>query len=328
MALRLEQVDGASFAPEASSLLKEAWANQPSMEYSPEYVAWQLSFPGPIPPVAVAAFDGAEPVGFVAATVRRLRLDSNETDGFVASFWCMRPGRGGPLGPLLLLENLVKKLRSFDTPVLVFGLHDGRGERLFPPIYARAGFLATGLGSLPTYAFLVRSDQTASDWIVTESDSTAVLSELVSQCASKDPTLLYLSPDSAQLDHYSGDPRARRLLVATDTKTGSRAAAWAIRASFRNAGGVVSSAPTLDSVILERSRADALPALLRAAAEPGSTATAHSVVVNAPSLAGFNAEALQSFGVRQVSSGFQGHLYLPPSRTDWQSAKGTASEII
>jgi hypothetical protein len=328
MTLRLEQIDGASFAPEASNILKEAWANQPSIEYSPDYIAWQLSFPGSIAPVAVAAFDGTEPIGFAAATVRRLRLDLNEADGFVTSFWSMRPGRGGPAGAILLLEALLRKLRRFDVPVLTFGLHNGRGERLFPQSYVRSGFLDTMLGKLPTYAFLVRSEpQTASDWIVAEAESTAILYELVSQCASKDPTLLYVASDSTQLEHYSKDPRSRHLLVATDSKTGSRAAAWAIRTGFRTAEGV-SYAPSLENVALERSRADALPALLIAASELYSSTIERPVVVNAPSLAGFDAKALRSLGIRQTSNGFHGHLYLPPSRTEWQSTTGTASEII
>ena len=327
MTLRLEQVDGPSFALEASSILQEAWAHQPSIEYSPDYVAWQLSFPGSIAPVAVAAFDGTEPVGFAAATVRRLRLGSNETDGFVTSFWSMRPGRGGPAGPILLLENLLRQLRCFDVPVLTFGLHNGRGERLFPRSYVRAGFVETSLGNLPTYAFLVRSQPTASDWNVTKADSSAALTDLVSECASRDPGLVYISPDSAQLGHYAKDPRSRHLLVATDSRTGSRAAAWAIRAGFRTAEGV-SHAPSLENVILDRSRSDALPALLTAASEVGTTGAAQPVVVNAPSLSGFDAKALRSLGIRQTSNGFHGHLYLPPSHTEWQSATGTASEII
>ncbi len=325
MALRFEKVDGPGFASEASRILKEAWANQTAMDYSPAYLAWQLGFPSALPAIAVAAFDGVEPVGFAAATVRRLRLNAEEKDGFITSFWAMRPGKG-PFGAILLLETLLQALKDFAAPVVTFGVHDGRGERLFPQSYARSGFVHADLGLLGTRAFLSREHTLGSVWDVTSPGSSAILPSLIERCTASDPSILYVSPDPAQLHHYAKDPRSRHLLVATNRETGSQAAAWAVRAAIRSSSGLQHIA-TLDSVILERSRPDALPALLAAASRcwPG---TGGPVVVTASSLAGFDAKALQSMGIRQTSSGFRGHLYLPPSQKSWQRATAAACEII
>jgi hypothetical protein len=327
MAIRLEQVsDPAAFAPEASSVLREAWATQTAIDYSPEYVAWQLSFPGSVAPVAFAAFDDTGPSGFAAATVRQLRLNSLEANAFVTSFWSMRPGRGGPATGIMLLETLLQKLRTFEIPVLTFGLHNGRGEQLFPRSYSRAGFTEAPLGRLLTYSFLVRAKTAASSWTVTEADPLAVFPNLISQCTQQDPTLLYLSASPAQLDHYAKDPRSRRFLMATDANTGARAAGWAVRTCLRTSGTVLHT-PSLESVFVSRNRPDALPALL-AGVSGLYGATELPMAVNAPNLGGFDPETLRSLGIRQTANGFHGHLYLPPPCAGWQAATATAGEII
>src|SRR3954449_13307415 len=123
MTIRVEAVD-AGFAPEASAILREAWSHQSAIDYTPEYLAWQFSFPGPLPPVAFAAFEGAEPIGFLGATVRHFRLGKLDVDAFCSSFWGMLVGRGGAGGALLLLDALLTALWSYRAPVLGFGVHN------------------------------------------------------------------------------------------------------------------------------------------------------------------------------------------------------------
>lgn len=325
MALLVEQVDGVGFATEASMVLREGWANQSVIDYTPEYIAWQLSFPGPLLPVAYAAFDGREPIGFAAATGRQFRMGPDVTYGYCVSFWCMRPGKGTAATPIVLLSRLARHIRQFDAPAIAFGVHEGVGEKVFPEIYKHAGFHEVALGWLPGFTYFAKSAP-PSDWIVNKAESTAMLLDLVPQCATTNPQVLYICPDAEELRHYLLDPRPRQLLAATDTKTGARAAAWLIRMDMRNADRV-SSAPTLESVFLDRSRSDALPALLWAAAHLDASIAASSVV-NAPSLGGFDADALRRVGIRKTGGGFEPRLYLPPSWMEWKSAEATAAEII
>ena len=76
MAVSFSLVNGAGFASEASRILEDAW-EPPTLRYSPGYLGWQLTFPSEVELPAVAAAEGGEPVGFAAATARRLRCGSS-----------------------------------------------------------------------------------------------------------------------------------------------------------------------------------------------------------------------------------------------------------
>jgi predicted KAP-like P-loop ATPase len=323
----IEYVDGAAFAPDAALLLNDCFP-KPSIDYSPEYIAWQLSFPGPTPPIAAAAFCGREPVGFVGASPRRLRLGPEEADGFLASFWCVRPGRSDATGTILLLDSLLERLWERNAPVLAFGFPQGVGERLFPTCFRRAGFLHVNLAPLPGFGFRAdTSGQLQSDWRVALPSFPALLPELVAQSATADTSIVHICPSPAQLAHYASDPRSRRLVVATNRKTGERAAAWAVRTVVRTASGLL-RVPSLDSVLAQRRSAGPLPALLLATSRLWPPSPDQPATVNAPSLAGFDANALRALGIRQCGGGFLAHLFLPPSLAHWRQATATAAEVV
>ena len=80
----------AGLAADASALLQLAW-KPPALHYSPEYLAWQLSFPGPWPSPAAAAFDGSTLMGFAASTHRRIRAGHRSLDASLVSFVAVHP---------------------------------------------------------------------------------------------------------------------------------------------------------------------------------------------------------------------------------------------
>src|SRR5438874_10592321 len=86
---RIELVTSADFVQEASKVLAEAWPPT-TLVYSPEYLAWQFSFPGAGRLPGVAAFDGTIPVGFAGVTCRRMSHRGETADVAVVSFVAVR----------------------------------------------------------------------------------------------------------------------------------------------------------------------------------------------------------------------------------------------
>jgi len=101
---RIRPVDPIPFADSASALLRAAW-KPPFIDYTPDYVRFQCGFPTPLPPIGIAAFDGEDPVGFVAATGRA----SNAGPIYLASYLALRPGTI----PSLSVAIVVPKAGSF-----------------------------------------------------------------------------------------------------------------------------------------------------------------------------------------------------------------------
>ena len=94
MAVSYSLVNGTEFATEASRILEEAW-EPPTLRYTPGFLHWQLSFPSAVELPGVAAFEGTDPVGFAAATARRLRCGSAVFDMAIVSFVAVRPAWRG-----------------------------------------------------------------------------------------------------------------------------------------------------------------------------------------------------------------------------------------
>ncbi|MGH3183078.1 MAG: GNAT family N-acetyltransferase, partial [Streptosporangiaceae bacterium] len=137
MGITYELVDGTAFAPQASRVLEEAWS-PPALCYTPEYLRWQLSFPGPLPLPAAAALAGNDPVGFAGATWRRLRCGSARWDVAVVSFVAVRP-EWRKLGVAAgIYRRLLSALRETGAPIVTYAAGGSAGERLLLRAYAEA----------------------------------------------------------------------------------------------------------------------------------------------------------------------------------------------
>jgi GNAT superfamily N-acetyltransferase len=317
-----ELVDGAAFAPQASRILEEAW-NPPAIRYTPEYLRWQLSFPG-LTFVAAAAFDGNETVGFAGVSSRRLRSGATWWDVAVVSFVAVRPGWRNLGVAAGIYRCLLTALKELGVPVVTFAAAGSSAERLLCRAYAEAGFEVRPLGTYPVYTFLARGETPDSDWEAVVSTDSAALPGIVENCAA-DSGILWSDPTSAQIDHYRLDPRSRGLILITDRLGRLVGAAWAVRTEFHTTRGL-DTVMALESVFLPRQFPLALPAVLRCAA--ASWNVPPRAVVAIPSLYGFEPDALRRCGIRQTGSPFQGYLCAPGGLRLELSAQGTNLEVI
>jgi len=320
-------VDGADFASSASVILQRAW-QPPGLFYSAEYLEWQLSFPGPFPVPAVAAFDGSKPVGFAASAHRRVRCGTAAIDAVIVSFVGVDPdfrSRGIAAG---LYANLLAVIAKHAIPVLTYAQSGSAGARAIERAYPLAGFSLHPLGAFPVYGFLVRPETDVQAWApAAAGQESAILRSLVDSAVTGAGRILS-DPSAAQLQHYLADPRGRRLLVQRNGAGHATGAAWAVPIEHTSANGS-HSVITLDCVWLSTERVDALPGLAAAAArlwpDPSSR---QPVVVQASSLAGFDPQTLRQAGFRQIATPFQGYGAVSSARHPVLKASGSNLEVV
>jgi GNAT superfamily N-acetyltransferase len=336
MAIEYRLVDGAGFAAEAGALLQAAW-KPPALHYSPKYLHWQLSFPGPRPAPAIAALDGSKPVGFAASTHRRVRFHPANVDVAVVSFVAVHPDSRNQGVAAGLYAHLLEAIRANDLPVITFGQSGSVGQRAIERAYPHAGFQLRPFGSYPVYGCLVRPGAPALGWTPcspgTESEA---LRSALSCCASENPgsagALVWSDPSEAQIRHYRTDPRGRKLLVERDDTGALTGAAWAVRTEHVGPAGI-GFVTTIDCVWVRRGWVSFLPGLAAAAAElwPGNraeTRTAQAQTVTAPNLLGFDTHEMRRFGFRQIAAGFEGYAACANLSNLFADAAGTNLEVV
>ena len=302
-------VDGAAFAMSASAILEEAW-DPPAIRYTPGYLQWQLSFPASPALPAAAAFGDGEPVGFAAASARRVRCGSDHTDVALVSFVAVRRSwrkQGIAAG---LYSTLTSALSERDLPVITFASPSSTGERTLLSSYQKANFSAQPLGDYLNYAHMARDTTAGSDYEAVITDDLCLARSVINDCGS-DATVLWSDPSDAQLEHYAADPRGRKLVIVRHSTAGLVGAAWVIRMEHRTVTGP-SVLKTLDCVWMRKDHARALPALYRcaAAAWPGEQ---NGPVIGAPNLSIFDPAILRTMGIRQTGAKFRGYFCAPRS---------------
>lgn len=322
MAIEFQLVLGPQFAPQASAILAAAWA-PPALDYTPAYLHWQLSFPGPCAAPAAAAFVDSNPAGFAGSTHRRLRRGSEIVDVLLVSFVAVHPdfrNRGIAAG---LYRTLLAAIAATQLPVITFAQAGSPGQKAIERAYPQAGFELRSLGSYPGFACAPRPSHETS-WIRQESTPELdwpSIAAAVDTCAA-DRALLWSAPTDAQWRHYRQDPRPRSLLFL-NSNDGERAAAWMVQTSYVTTQGVESVA-AIDCAWLNRGRPDLLPGLATAVALNSPAAN----VVNAPSLAGFDPKLLRQAGFRQVAPGFHGYCATAPGAAPLPPAQAVSGEIV
>ena len=304
MPAQFRLIDGAGFAAEASALLSSAWP-EPALRYPPEYLEWQFSFPGPFAAPAVAAFCDSRPVGFAATTNRRVRYRSALVDAALVSFVAVHPeyrNQGIASGLYRLLLSAIGKLGA---PVLTFAQTGTGGVRAIERAYPEAGFSLEPLGSYPVYGCLTKPATSVEGWVaIDRPEQGDLLRRAVAACGAENG-MIWSDPSHEQLKHYGRDPRRRTLLVNRREDGGIAGAAWIVEVEYAARGGV-DRVTTIECVWLPRDRPGLLPSLAAAAARAWpQTDPSPPQVVHAPSLFGFEAQALRQSGFRHVSSQFQ-----------------------
>jgi len=302
VAIEFRLVEGPAFAAEASRLLSAAWP-LPSLHYSPEYVGWQLAFPGPCPAPAIAAFSGSTAVGFAASTHRRLRVGFAYRDILIVSFVAVDPAyrNQGIAGGLY--QNLLAAIQSAGLSVVTFARANSAGQRAIERAYPAAGFSLQSFGLYTPYGTMAGASDFTADWTVAEEMPLSTTTGSVARNA----------PTPEQCAHYRQDPRQRRLLVH---RTGT-AWAWATRLEYVSAKGI-EAVTTLESLWIDDPLM--LPGLAAAAAQLWHSPT---TMVHTPNLLGLDPVALRSLGFRQAASpwiGYCADMDLP--------ATGTNLEIV
>lgn len=320
-------VDGAAFAVEASELLQAAW-RPPSLFYSLKYLQWQLSFPGPFPAQAIAAFDGPTPVGFAASTHRRVRYGACTIDAVIVSFVGVHSdfrNRGIAAG---LYKHLLAAIGEREIPVLTYAQAGSAGERAIERAYPGAGLVLHSLGPFPVYAFAVRGEANGGAWApAAAGDELPVLRSLIDGGIAGEDRICS-DPSIAQMEHYLQDPRGRKLLVERNGDGDATGAAWALRVEHRGVNGN-HSVITIDCAWLARERPHALSGLAAAASrlwqEPGAPGP---VIVQASSLGAFDPQAARQVGFRQIATPFQGYVAVANARHPFCEARGSNLEVV
>ncbi len=295
MTIEIRAVSGPEFADSASVVLSAAWA-PPALRYSPQYLAWQLSFPGPCEAPAVAAFSGKEPVGFAGSVHRRVSIAGEAVNVLVVTFVAVLPSHQGRGIVRDLYAALLSGIRGTGFAVITFGRNNTSGQRAIEHAYPAANLPVTAFGEYPGYAILPRS-ASRDGWRISK-DVPAI---------PRDPALAYSYPTEQQFEHYLRDPRGRRLWIHDEGGW-----AWTTEVEFNSSKGLetVLSLEAVSDVPLR-----ALPGLALSAGD--------GRLVQAPNLVGYPPQELRTFGFRQTTTPWIGYWAGPPSQ-----ARATNLEII
>ena len=319
--VRIEPVNPVEFADAASRILEESWPT-PHVRYSPQYLRWQFGFPGPLPPLAVAAFEDAEPVGFAGATPRRARFRGHSAPLYIVSFVSVRPAwRRSGIAAALYAE-LLRSVRGTQAPVVTFAETGSAGQRQLLRSYDAAAFHVRPLGECPVYGYLPPPNAHARrnvEW-------TEQIDQLLPLIRAADDThMIRHDPDDTVISHLSADPRFRRVVLA------------------RGPGGASAGAMVIQSEIVGRAGRELVlqiehPCLPQATGEllrdlfttiAGQSATlGEPVFVTAPNLSGIDPTLLRAAGLRQTRSVFAGYVCAPSSNSLVLQADAVDLEVI
>jgi GNAT superfamily N-acetyltransferase len=302
-------------ATDAAALLRRAWA-APSMRYSDEYVAWQLSSPGGTTR-GVAARDDGRLVGFVAAIPRRIadRADTPRAIPVVSLFAVDPACRGAGIG-----RRLIAGLFDAVGPeLLLYTEPDSRAERLFASETAARGWSFIRRSELRTY--VSGRSQAVSPLVVAQE---CRIDEFLEATRSFGPASASNSrPTHQQVSHYLDDPRGVVLAVARAPDDRPCAAALIIRSEIMTTSGAQFT-PSLDAVWAKSDDQAALAAFATLAIDrwPGAA------VVTAPNLSHISPAAIRAAGFRATRSSFS-FTVIAGSTDSWLAqTSGTNLEVF
>lgn len=310
-------VDGPAWSAEASTLLALSW-RPPAVLYSPKYLNWQLSFPGPWPAPAVVALDKDKVAGFAATMHRRIRHKDLLRDALLVSFVAVHPDCRNMGVAAELYAHLLDATRKYDAPLITFGQNGSAGQRCIDRAYPAAGFCLQSLGDFPVLSCMARPATTPSAWMPGGYDE---LQAAIEHCCTRQ-NFVWSHPTPEQFEHYLKDPRGRRLLACYNPDKTIAGAAWIARVEYIN-GGQINHVTTVDSVWLRSEQSDLLPSLVSSAGQ-----VFPDKIVNAPSLAMFDSQQVRQQGFRQTSAAFRGYGASASAGPPFADATGSNMEVV
>jgi GNAT superfamily N-acetyltransferase len=300
--LSIESVDGCEFAAQAAGILHQAWP-PPALRYTPEYLRWQLSFPGAVQFPAVAAFEGSKPVGFAAITARRFRLGSIQWNSGILSFVAVLPIFRGKGIAGQLYQRLLSVIKDMAVPVLVFVQARSAGERTLIRAVSSSECQLRPAGQYQLYGYLPRPnitiDRDCYAVKAEETEAVRMLPRVVNHCATADLRTIWNDPSVAQIQHYIHDPRTRTLAVLKSHDEKPAGAAWIVQAEFEYSD-YSQLITTMESVFIPWSRPECLVDVARLASAEFMVGA--QPVVTASNLVGFDSARLRMAGMRALPS--------------------------
>ena len=303
---QIRSVDPISFAAEASEILKCAW-RPPCIDYTPEYVRFQCGFPTNLDPVALAAYQGDEALGFVAATGR----SSNIGEIYHSSFLSFRPGSLSFL-PLVLLRSEIKTIQKSGKPVLLFAQVGSIGESLLK------GIESLGMKHVPLGEYRIHAAVPKSAALSLHVKSVSMTEWAMDAERMRDDSLLSPVFDSPNLQHFAKEPGGRKFLSVIAAGKVIAVAMQGYTPTVTTTG--VSKIPALHCVRLGEQPAEALIALLEFAKDSSNP------VVTVPNVAGISPSVARAAGLRATNTAFSAYLY--PNNNNLPPFRGTDFEIV
>lgn len=304
---RIKRLDPLAFAAEASSILRSAW-RPPCLDYAPEYVSFQCSFPTTLEPIGLAIFEGHNPVGFIASTGR----SSTTGELYLSSFLAFRPG-SDPMLPIALVREENRTLQQTGRQVLIFTQVGSAGERMLK-CRDSAGMKRIALGQYRIHAAVPNPATVNTRVQRISAEEWAVEANRL-----RDPTLLSPSFRSADLQHFTKDPLGRQFLVAL-AQDGKVLATGMLAFTSTIATTGLMRIPTLHYLRLADQQPAGVIALLAYAKDPSVP------VVIVPNPIGISDGVAKSAGLRGTPSVFS--AYLAFSTGEPPSFRGTEFEIV
>lgn len=304
--VQVRSVDPMAFADEASMVLRSAW-RPPCLDYTPEYLRFQLGFPSSLSSIGVAAWQGAEPVGFVAATGRRTNLG----DLYLSSFLSLRPGTVSSVALALVRTEIREVLRSA-RPMLVFAEVGSVGEYLLRTLEI-LGLSKYQIGEYRVHSAL--PIQPPEGYVVT---SVTAGQWFAAADTMRDDTLLSPAFDTPTLLQFASAPGRRKFLVVSRDGVPLIVAMLGLTEMSTQSG--TCRVPALHYVRMSTEDPDALVALVGAANESAGT------VVTVPNTVGIPPEVARAARLRATGAVFA--AYLCPNNSSLPPVRGTEFEIV
>jgi hypothetical protein len=320
--MRIERVNPANFAKEASNILTAAWS-PPCVNYSAEYLHWQFTFPGP-PSIGVLARDERSAVGFGAMMPRRLRFrDGPPHYAYYLSFVAVVPAVRGRGLAIEMYSVLLGVAAAEGLPIVAFTPSESAGERTLRRAVANAGFLYTSLGEQPIYGSLPQAEKATGSAAIESSLRVETLMGVIETHGETDT--LWSCPDIEISQHWEKHPWPYRVLVVRGPAGTPAGAAIALAAETLTEQGIT-HATTLHKLYLPKPSADELGALIRGAAAevslPGS-----SPIVLLPNPTPVQPDVLRQAGFRQTPTRFSCHLAVKAGNHPFLKAQSTNISI-
>jgi hypothetical protein len=316
---RIEAVDPAAFAEAASGVLSASWP-APCLHYSPEYVAWQIGFPGELRAKTVMAFAEEQPVGCAAVTPRTFLHHGQTFSAYVLSFIAVAPiARGHRLGDALY-RSLLNSL-PFDVEVIAFAESGSTGERLLTRAFRECSFDHLELESCRAVGCrpgTLHAEQTLTATAATYEDFIGVVSSIA------DSRTILNKPSRGQWIHYCADPRTRAAAVVSDRYGDPVAAAMIVNTEVISGQGI-QTVPMLESICIRSGFPEGLRELFRLAAV-WTFGNADGAVI-ASNITCVEPSVVKSAGARALPSLFSAHLFMRGTRRRLDTASRVNIEV-